>query len=197
MDPETRQPGRPRDETIDLEIVRSLFALVEEVGLGAVTIDAIAARAGVSKASIYRRWESKEELIVDAIAGLADEIEIPRTGSVREQMMATTAQIRSFMSDTTAGLVFPWLIGEIANGSDIGRRYAQTVILPRRLAVKQMIEQAIENGELRADLDPDLAVDMLTGPLILSKLIGPVPGSDVKPTESLVDALLEGWRRRS
>ncbi|MGH3668555.1 MAG: TetR/AcrR family transcriptional regulator, partial [Acidimicrobiia bacterium] len=77
MTTEPRPPGRPRDETIDDDIVRSLFALIDELGLAGVTIDAIAERAGVSKASFYRRWSSKEDLMVDAVAGLVGGIEIP------------------------------------------------------------------------------------------------------------------------
>jgi AcrR family transcriptional regulator len=189
-----KHPGRPRDEKIDVEIVRALFELVEEVGLGAVTIGAIASRAGVSKATIYRRWDSKEELLVDAIAGLTADTEPPDAGgSVREQLVASIGQVGSFMSQTTAGLVFPWLVGEVAAGSEIGRRYAETVIYPRREAVKALIGRAVDQGELRSDLNVDLAADMLAGPLILNKLVASHQQTTTKWIEELVDTLLEGW----
>jgi len=194
MIPAPKRPGRPRDESIDGEITSALFELVEEVGLLAVTIEAIAERAGVSKATIYRRWDSKEELIVDAVAGLVvSAVEFPELGDIREQMVTGLRRIHSFMSETTAGVVFPWLIGEVARGSVIGRRYAECVIIPRRQMVQKAIGEAIKRGEIRSDLDLDLAVDMLIGPLILKKLMGALRRDDPNWAENLVDALLQGW----
>lgn len=191
---ETRKPGRPRDETIDAEIVRALFDCVEEVGLGSATIDAIAERAGVSKATIYRRWESKEDLMVDAIAGHVNAIDIPDSDDVREVMLHGLRRIESFMSKTPAGNVFPWVVGEVAAGTDLGRRYAEAVILPGRRALAAHLARARERGELRPDLDLELAVDMVTGPLIVRKLMGDYRETDEYWAENLVDGLLEGWR---
>lgn len=193
MVPIPRQPGRPRDETIDVEIVRALFELIEEVGLAAVTIEAIAERAGVSKATIYRRWDSKEELVVDAVVSLAAAADLPETGNIRERMVTGLSRVHAFMTKSTAGVVFPWLIGEVVRGSEIGRRYAEAVIIPRRQAVGKLIGEAIERGELRSDLDSELATDMLMGPLILRKLTGALHGAKSNWVEQLVDTLLEGW----
>jgi hypothetical protein len=98
------------------------------------------------------------------------------------------------MRSGSAGSIFPWLVGEMAAQTDIGRKYAETVIIPRRHALAEVIRRAVERGELHDDLDVELAVDMLTGPVILRKLMGffrPV-GDDW--AEALVDRLLEGWR---
>jgi len=189
-----RRPGRPRDETIDIEIVRALFGCVEEVGLGSLTIDAIAERAGVSKATIYRRWESKEDLIVDAIAGQVGAVDIPDSDDVREVILHGLRRIETFMSKTPAGNVFPWVVGEVAAGTEIGQRYAEAVILPGRRALATHLARAKERGELRQDLDLELAVDMITGPLIVRKLMGDYHPADDGWTVRLVDGLLEGWR---
>ena len=168
--------------------------LVEEVGLGALSIDAIAARAGVSKATIYRRWSSKEELVVDAVVSLVSAVQPTMTGDLREELVTTLRRLRAFMSEFRGGSIFPWLVGEVASGSELGRRYAETVILPRRQALASMITQAKERGELRPDLDVEVAVDMFTGPVILRKLFGPMLPEDRGWEEKVVDALLRGWR---
>lgn len=190
-----RPPGRPRDETLDESIVQSLFELVDEAGLSGCTIDAIAERAGVSKASIYRRWSSKEDLMVDAVAGLVGGVEIPEGDGIREVLIHALGRLRSYMSKTTAGVILPWMIAEVARDSEIGRRYTEAVILPGREALAGHISDAIESGELRADLDVELAVDMLLGPLIVGKLLRShrTPSPDGW-AEELIDALLDGWR---
>lgn len=190
----TRKPGRPRDETIDTEIVRALFDCVDEAGLGSLTIDSIAERAGVSKATIYRRWGSKEELIVDSIASVVADVDLPDSDDIREVMLAGLRRIEAFMTKTPAGNVLPWVVGEVAAGTDIGRRYAEAVILPGRRALAAHLALAQERGELRPDLDLELAVDMVTGPLVIRKLMREYHESGDNWAERLVDALLEGWR---
>jgi AcrR family transcriptional regulator len=175
-------------------VVRCVFELVDEGGLGGVTVDAIAERAGVSKATIYRRWPSKEGLIVDAVAGLVGEIELPEGDGIREVLRHALAVLESFMSQSNAGAVLPWMVGEVARGSDIGRRYAETVIVPGRRALGRHISDAVERGELRSDLDIETAVDMLTGPLIVGKLLGAYRVREPGWTEQFIDALLDGWK---
>jgi AcrR family transcriptional regulator len=193
---EMKRPGRPRDESIDAQVVDALFQLVEEQGLAAVTIDAVAERAGVSKATIYRRWASKEELIVDSVTRLRDPVVFPDSGEIREVLVTGLSGVLHFMSKNTAGVVFPWLLGEVARGSEIGRRFADAVILPGRRGMAEGIRHAMEQGELRPDLDVEIAVDMLTGPAIVQKLLGAIRPTDPDWIEKLVDNLLEGWKPR-
>lgn len=194
MNTEARAPGRPRDETLDDSIVQGLFELVDEVGINGCTIDAIAERAGVSKASIYRRWSSKEDLLVDAIAGLVGGIEIPDGDSVRDVLLHALGRLHAFMSKSTAGVVLPWMISEVARGTEIGRHYVEAVIVPGRAALAGHISQAIDSGELRSDLDVDLAVDMILGPLIINKLLRSQRETREGWTDDFIDALLEGWK---
>jgi AcrR family transcriptional regulator len=194
MTPDARAPGRPRDATIDDDVVRCVFELVDEVGPGGITVEAIAERAGVSKSTIYRRWASKEDLLVDAVAGLVGGLDIPEGEGIREVLLHAMGRLKSYMSKTTAGIVLPWMIGEVARGSDIGCRYAEAVIIPGREALARHISDAIDSGELRSDLDVEMAVDMLLGPIIVTKLLGGYRTPSEGWAEDLIDALLDGWR---
>jgi AcrR family transcriptional regulator len=187
--------GRPRDESIDSAVVKALFEIIEEVGLSATTIDGVAERAGVGKATIYRRWESKEKLVIDAVAGLITSVEIPDRAEIREVLVGMLRAMRAFMAHAPAGTIFPWLVGEIAAGSELGRRYAESVILPRRQQLYELIDRYVRSGELRDDLDAGVAVDLLTGPVIMLKILGGFrddPGDEW--VESIVDTLLTGWK---
>jgi AcrR family transcriptional regulator len=188
-----RKPGRPRDDTLDAAVIEATLDLVEEEGLGSVSMDAIAERSGVSKASIYRRWDGKGELLVDCVAGLVSAVQPPESADVREVLLGILTQMRRFFTRAKAGQLFPWLVGEVAAGSDLGRRYAETVIIPRRAMVAGVIRSAVDRGELRSDLDVDMAVDMLTGPAIMQKLIGSYASRAEDWEEQLIDHLLRGW----
>jgi AcrR family transcriptional regulator len=194
MAPIDRKLGRPRDASVDAAITRAVLEVLDEVGLNAMSMDAVAARAGVGKATIYRRWNSKEDLVVDVMASLVAAVEVPETDDIRTDLITLLVRLRIFMSDVKAGSIFPWLVGEVAAGTEVGRHYANAVIIPRRAMIAQVIGHAIEIGSLRRDLDVQLAVDMITGPAILRKMIAPVQGVDERWEERLVDALLEGWR---
>jgi AcrR family transcriptional regulator len=192
-----RKPGRPRDASVDAAIIQAALEMLDEVGLQAVSMDGVAARAGVGKATIYRRWGSREDLLIDAVASLVGTVEIPETDDVRADLVTLLVRLRTFMAEMKGGSIFPWLIGEVAAATDVGRPYAEAVILPRRAMIAQVISRAIENGSLRPDLDVQLAVDMISGPALLRKMMAPVRGMDAGWEEKLVDTLLDGWRSAS
>ncbi len=189
-----RKPGRPRQASVDAAIIQAALEMLDEVGLNAVSMDGVAARAGVSKATIYRRWDSREDLLIDAVAGLVASVEVPETDDIRADLVTLLVRWRTFMSEMKGGSIFPWLIGEVAAGTEVGRHYAEAVILPRRAMIAQVIGRGIDNGWLRSDLDLQIAVDMISGPAILRKMMAPVRGVDESWEEKLVDALLDGWR---
>jgi AcrR family transcriptional regulator len=186
--------GRPRDEAVSAAITEAVLGLLAEVGFGSMSMDALAARAGVSKASIYRRWASKEDLVIDVIGGLVSRVDIVSTGEIRADLLAVLGRFGAFLSELKAGSIFPRLVGEVHCGSDLGRHYAESVILPKRAILAGLITEAKERGELKEDLDVEIAVDMLTGPVMLRNLMGAFRSADPAGDEKLVDALLEGWR---
>ena len=185
--------GRPRDAAVSSAITGAVISLLHEVGLSGLTMDAVASRAGVSKASIYRRWASKDELLVDVIANLASETLVPDTGHLRDDLIELLHRMEAFLSDIEAGQIFPRMAAEVHAASELGRRYAEQVILPRRAVLAEMLSAAQTRGEIRNDLDIDVAVDMLTGPVILRMLLGRLAPSNAEWAPTLVDGLLQGW----
>jgi AcrR family transcriptional regulator len=189
-----RRAGRPLDESVSEAITEAVLGLLAEVGIGGMSMDAVAARAGVSKASIYRRWDSKEELVIDVIGGLVIAAPAASTGAVRTDLLEVLGLFGAFISELKAGSIFARLAGEVQAGSELGRHYAETVILPRRALIAGLITAAKERGELRQDLDVELAVDMLVGPVIIRNLMAAVRPIGPEADEKLVAALLDGWR---
>jgi AcrR family transcriptional regulator len=190
---ERKTPGRPRDDSVDKRVVEATLSLLAEEGLAALSVESIAATAGVSKTSIYRRWDSKEEIIVDAVATVAQAVEVSDTGDLRHDLVTAINGLRGLVSDTRAGEVFPWLVSEIASRSEIGILYFTTVVRPRRLAIANLLASAQERGAIRGSLDIDTAVDVLTGPVILRRLAGNIDSAPADWAEIVVDSLLSGW----
>ena len=187
--------GRPRDAAVSSAIAGAVMSLLHEVGLSGLTMDAVASKAGVSKASIYRRWASKEELLVDVIANLASENPVPGTGHLRDDLVELLHRMEAFLTEIEAGQIFPRMAAEVHAASELGRRYAEQVILPRRAMLAGMLSEAQARGELRENLDIDVAVDMLTGPVILRMLLLRLAPSDPEWAPKLVESLLHGWAK--
>jgi AcrR family transcriptional regulator len=192
MNQSTRR-GRPRDAGVDDAVIEAALDLVAEVGPAAVTIDAIAARAGVSKAAIYRRWDGKESLIVAGVTKRIGGLQLPDDGPIRDVLISTLERLSEFFSVSKAGTVFPWLFGEVANRTEIGKSYITHVIQPRRSRLVGLIQGAIDDGELRSGLDAELCADMVLGPIIVGKLLRTPGPRDPRAARQLVDTLLNGW----
>jgi AcrR family transcriptional regulator len=189
-----RRTGRPRDESVSESITEAVLGLLAELGIRGMSMDAVATRAGVSKASIYRRWDSKEDLVIDVIGSLVTPADATSTGEIRSDLLQVLGRFGALISELKAGSIFARLAGEVQAGSELGKHYAEAVILPRRAVIAGLITAAKERGELRQNLDVELAVDMLVGPVIIRNLMAAIrPGDDVAD-EKLVDALLDGWR---
>jgi AcrR family transcriptional regulator len=189
---ETRRPGRPRSPEAHAAILRAALELAVEGGLRGLSMEAIAARAGVGKATIYRRWKSKEELFVEAIASIALNPEVPDTGSVRGDFEAASAAAVGRMAPE-AFRVLPRLMADAADDPELLEALQAALVRPRRAAIGAVLRRGIERGELRADIDVDLISDMLMGPLIARVLLS---GGDPRALDGLpmrvYDALAAG-----
>jgi AcrR family transcriptional regulator len=174
---DTRRPGRPRSPQAHAAILRAALELALEGGLRGLSMEAIAARAGVGKATIYRRWKSKEALFVEAVRSIAVNPELPDTGTVRGDFEAASGAAVGRM-DPEAFRVIPRLLADAADDPALLDALHAALLRPRREAVGAILRRGVERGELRADLDVDLAVDMLIGPLIARVLTsGGDPGA--------------------
>jgi AcrR family transcriptional regulator len=186
-----RRPGRPRSAQAHQAILDAAVALFIEDGFEGMSVEAVAARAGAGKATIYRRWPSKEDLVIDAIAQALADAPATDTGSVREDLVQLGRELHGLMSSSVTGGVFPRMAAEVAKGSRLGRLYGQRVIGPRRAALAAALRRGIDRGELPEDIDVELVIDLLVGGLLLRRLTGRLRRSDSTP-ERAVDVLLAG-----
>jgi AcrR family transcriptional regulator len=161
-----RPPGRPRSERAEKAIIEAtLDLLVEEAGVAGVTIEAVAARAGVGKTTIYRRWANKESLIIDALATLKAPIPELTGRSARDDLIALTEAVRP-AGDRRFDCVWN-VVGGAAKHSELASRFRQDVVEPRREVFRSVLRRGIATGEFRSDLDVEVAMSMLVGAVTL------------------------------
>jgi AcrR family transcriptional regulator len=185
--------GRPRKPETNAAILDAALDLFGEVGYEGMTVEAVAARAGVGKATIYRRWSNKDDLIIAAIQEVLTTVETPEIGDVRKTLINMVGGAVAFMNTSTAGSIFPRMAGEVAARTPLGVRYVETIIGPRRAMVRAILAQAVADEVLRPDLDVGLLADTLVGPIILRKILRELDSGPDDMPERLVDSLLEGW----
>ena len=171
--------GRPFDRRLDRQILSATVAEVSLHGIAGASLDEIAARAGVSKATIYKRWPSKDALCVAAVASLHDEVAPPDTGDPRRDLEAIVAGALRLGRRATSNRILPKVVGEMSDRSDLATAFRAAVVQPRRRACATVLERAIRGGALRPDLDRELALDLLIGPIMFRRLISgaPLPAS--------------------
>lgn len=157
-------------------------------------MEAVAARAGVGKATIYRRWSRKEGLIVHALARLTEIARPPATGNLRDELVAHIDLLRRRTTDPVAGRILPRVLSVASDHQEIADLYKQYVVTPRVERIAEVLRRGQASGELPPDLDIALTVDMLTGPVLARKWL-PLAGS--RPLtraqlERIVDTVLAG-----
>jgi AcrR family transcriptional regulator len=168
---EKRAPGRPRSEESRLAILRSTLRLLKETGFPQLSIEAIAADADVSKATVYRWWPTKAVLVADAFSASADEeLRFPNTGSVQKDMSRQMRQlIRVFRSPR--GKVVAALLGGGQSDPELIAAFRERFLWPRRQQAYRTLRRGIDRGELPAGIDLDLTLDSLYGPIYMRFLI--------------------------
>lgn len=191
-----RQLGRPRDPKLDGALIDATLELLADDGYTALTMEAVAARAGVGKATLYRRWPNKEALVVEAVATLSEPPEISHGSGVRAELVTLVEAIRHRTGSSLAIKIFPRLIGEGAANPEFMRRYQKQVLDPRRERFRACLARGVEQGLIRHDLDLDYAVGLFVGPMVYRNLIrnDPPPGPDL--AARIVDDVLAGLAPR-
>ncbi|MGC5019536.1 TetR/AcrR family transcriptional regulator [Micromonospora sp. DT47] len=191
-----RSPGRPRSVRADEAIVEATLDLLAEGStIEALSIEAIAARAGVGKATIYRRWPGKDALLLDALRRLKGIMPQPAGHSVRDDLVLLVGAVGQNI-DPRAAKIMPCLVPEVNRSPDHFQLY-QNIIQPRRKLMREVLRRGIREGELRADLDVEVTMALLTGPMLVQRVLRWNPELDdrVLP-EQIVDGVLEGIRAR-
>jgi len=184
-----------RSEHARLSVLQAADDLLVERGYAQLTIEGIAARAGVAKQTIYRWWSSKTDVLMDAfVEDAAEDLQPPDTGDLRRDLRAHLRQLAGFLADSDAGAVFRALAGEAQHDADLAERLREEHLNHQRARDRLPLQRAIERGQLSRRTDVDLAVDQLVGPIYYRVLVTgqPVPESF---TDALVDTVLAGLRQ--
>ena len=187
-----RAIGRPRDQRADRAIVAAALELMAERGVRDLRMDDVAERAGVAKATIYRRYRSKDLLVSDAVAAVVSEIAIPDTGSTRADLLALMGQAVELYSVSLAAGLMPAVIEEARRNPPLAATVREEFLAGRRAALRAVLERGVQRGDLRSDLDFELALDVLGGAIFYRLLVtgGPI---DERLGEGIVELILRGF----
>jgi AcrR family transcriptional regulator len=185
--------GRPRSETRKQAILQAAFELLGERGLAATSMDAVAERAGVSKATIYRWWDSKELLALDALYAAWDTAGLVtrQTGTLRAEMLALVRPWVRLVATGPSARILTALLAEAQNDPEFGQAYRAHFIEPRRDQARAVFSRAIARGEIPAAIDVEVAIDLLWGPLYHRLFHGHAPLNERFARRS-VDTALAG-----
>jgi len=165
--------GRPRSSQADRAILDAFRELLSERGFADLRLEHVAARAGVGKATIYRRWPSKEALAGQLLAELAaPHISIVETGDTRSELLAAVVNPMRAVTDTPFGPVIRALLSQIAINPKLGDPFRRDVVGARRQEIARLVGRGIDRGDLRADADPELALELLVGPVYFRVMFG-------------------------
>lgn len=185
-----RGPGRPRSREATEAILAAVIDLLADGGFEAVTMERVAARAGVGKTTIYRRWSSKESLLRAAVVSVVRGTAIPNTGRVREDLLALERDAVSAYRGKP-GRLLPGLVSAMAHDPALAATVRDDLLRSRRAALRTVLRRGVERGELRSGMDLELALDCLSGPLFHRLLI--TGGSlDDDVAEGVVEVVLDG-----
>lgn len=192
--PETRpqrRRGRPRDASADERILEAAGQLILERGFDKVTVDDVAALAKAGKATVYRRWASKEDLAVAALSQLyRHEIPVPDTGSVRDDLEAYYRSTLEFAGSESGRRYLHTTIGESLRDPRVQQLH-RAAVKSREDLVRKILERGVARGEIRADVPLDLPVDYIGAVLSQAIISGrPVPSPDQVP--QILDFLFRG-----
>jgi AcrR family transcriptional regulator len=188
----TRARGRPRRASARKAIVDAALELLAERGFQAATIEAIAERAGVGRNTIYRRWTSKEELIVDALDELVADLDAQDGEDVYALLLDWVRDFARVFGDPLYGRILPVVLGELQRNPAFARVYVERVVQPRYSALVGVLRRAVERGELRADADVEQIADLLAAPPFVRFLPVGLPPVTEHYAEELLDTIWRG-----
>jgi AcrR family transcriptional regulator len=184
--------GRPREARADRAIRTAALELMAERGVHSVRMDDVASRAGVGKATIYRRYRSKDQLVTDAVAALVNEIDVPDTGSTREDLLVLMREAVALYSDSLAAGLMPTVVDEMSRNAEFAAVARDRFLSGRRTALRAVFDRGVKRGDLRGELDVDFALDILGGPLFYRLMItgGPI---DERLAVNIVELIMRGF----
>lgn len=185
-----RAPGRPRAVAVDRAILEATLALLAEHGYADLVLTAVATRAGVSTATLYRRWTSKAPLVLDALRTLILTVPIPDTGDTRADLVAFLTERMQTASTPLLKQIIPALVAEGQHTPEFAELF-WSLQRPVRALAFTLFERGIARGDLPPWLDRELALDLLLGPMTFRQFIS---GGSLDPALApmIVDGVLHG-----
>jgi AcrR family transcriptional regulator len=186
--------SRRRDRTYT-SVMRATAELLREVGVRSTTAEAIASRAGVSRATLYKWWPNKTAVAIEAFAThMSEAVHVPDTGRARDDIVRQLQEVAAFFSGSN-GRILAQLVAEAQSTPEAMRDLQERFFVPRRAAVLQLWNRGVAQGEFRSDIDPELAIDLIYGPVVYRLLAGALPLT-VSELPGYVDVILAGLGTR-
>lgn len=191
-----RSPGRPRSAEADQAILGATVRLLAEQGYDAMSIEGVAADAGVGKTTIYRRYANKRDLVVAAISSVASTpSELPDTGDTRADLITLIREMFALLRSTGVGLsMLGTLLVKERDEPMLLELFRERVILPRIAVAGALLHRGVQRGELRPDIEPEVILPIVVGSTVARHLAG-LPEDDAW-LESMVDAVWRGIAAR-
>jgi AcrR family transcriptional regulator len=195
---QARRPGRPRSAAADAAIVRATLELLMEHGYRALTMEQVRSRASVGKATLYRRFGSKEELVAQAIRHLNQPLDLPDTGATRSDILAVARAVQAGAERVQFANFIPRMLADAAGDPEMHAIFYENLVAPRRAVMGEVLRRGVARGELRADLDVELAIDIIVGPWVYRLLIAGNDATELYRADpsALLDLVLVGLTPR-
>ena len=190
-----RRPGRPQSARIRQAILDSTLQLLIEQGYERMSIEAVASHAGVGKATIYRRWATKEEMVSEALSTIIVQVPIPDSGNTQQDLKSLLRQFATAANRPQFGPAVRRAIGTATSNPQFLEIIWNNHASPRRQAIQQVLDRAYRRGELRLDVDLEMAVDMLAGAIVFRLLFDRLDSTSLlQYPDQVVSTLWNGIR---
>jgi AcrR family transcriptional regulator len=186
-----RRAGRPRSVAVDTAIVEAAVEEMADNGYLGFSIEQVAARAGVAKTTVYRRWPSKDELIFEALGWLKGPVSQAPGGSVRDDLVYLMNRMREMWLNSVHGRVMRRLAADGSERPELYRHFRDRLIAPRQALVRQVLQRGVDEGLIRRDVDLGWVLDTLVAPVIVAAMTHKDRVTR-KQVEFTVDTVLRG-----
>ena len=188
-----RRGGRQRSSETEQAILQVTRELLVECGVQGLTIEKVAARAGVAKTTIYRRWRDKDELALAVVLDMVEQVvKLPELDDTRAELLAFVNAAVQVLGSTLMGRVMQGLVSDLATDPELARAFRDRVVSVRDAEVERLVERGIARGDLRPGTNPETAHDLLIGPVYYRLLLTGQP-LDRAFAKSTVDAVLRAF----
>jgi AcrR family transcriptional regulator len=188
-----RRPGRPRSAAADEAILDATVDVLAEQGFLGLSVEAVAARAGVAKTTIYRRWPTKDDLLIDAVACIKGSHPEPPGESVHDDLIYMLSRMRDAWFKGRFGRLMARLAADGLERPELYRQGRERFVAPRRAAMRRVIERGIAERGIRGDVDPEWVITLLVAPIISAALTHQ-SALPQRQLEFIVDTVLAGLR---